>query len=141
PLLLAGGVFFASQEASAQRAAEQQQEQETRRTPAMREAVYQRLSEAQACAEMGDMQCARDKLTQLGRMRDLNSYETAQMYYFEAYLAFEADNYDAAITAYEKVLEQPDLPISLEQNTMLSLAQLYAQQERYRDALAMLDRW
>src|SRR5690554_4532017 len=90
PLLLAGGVFFASQEASAQRAAEQQQEQETRRTPAMREAVYQRLSEAQACAEMGDMQCARDKLTQLGRMRDLNSYETAQMYYFEAYLAFEA---------------------------------------------------
>lgn len=141
PLLLAGGVFFASQEASAQRAAEQQQEQETRRTPAMREAVYQRLSEAQACAEMGDMQCARDKLTQLGRMRDLNSYETAQMYYFEAYLAFEADNYDAAITAYEKVLEQPELPISLEQNTMLSLAQLYAQQERYRDALAMLDRW
>jgi len=141
-LVLAGGAFVASHEAAAQRAAEgQQQEQETRRTPAMREVVYQRLAEAQACAEMGDLQCARDKLNQVSRMRDLNSYETAQMHYFEAYMAFEAEDYNAAITAYEKVLQQPDLPISLEQNTMLSLAQLYAQQERYQEALSMLDRW
>src|SRR5690606_37490577 len=118
-----------------------EEEQQTRATPAMREAVYTRLSEAQACAEMGDLTCAREKLDQLARMRDLNSYEAAQMYYFEAYLAFEADDYAAAIAAYEKVLEQPELPISLEQNTMLSLAQLYAQQERFEDALAMLDRW
>lgn len=55
-LVLAGGAFVASHEAAAQRAAEgQQQEQETRRTPAMREVVYQRLAEAQACAEMGDL--------------------------------------------------------------------------------------
>lgn len=143
-LVLGAAALIASQDAAAQRAGagnDQQQEQETRRTPAMREAVYQRLSEAQACAEMGDMQCARDKLNQLSRMRDLNSYETAQMYYFEAYLAFEDENYDGAITAYEKVLQQPDLPISLEQNTMLSLAQLYAQQERYQEALSMLERW
>lgn len=143
-LVLAGAALVASPEVSAQRAGagnEQGQEQETRRTPAMREAVYQRLSEAQACAEMEDWECAREKIAQLGRMRDLNSYETAQMYYFQAYMAFESEDYDAAISAYEKVLEQPDLPISLEQNTMLSLAQLYAQQEKYQEALAMLDRW
>jgi len=143
-LLIAGGAFVVSQEASAQRAganSEQQEEQETRRTPAMRELVYNRLAEAQACAEMGDMACAREKIEQLSRMRDLNSYETAQMYYFQAYMAFEAEDYGAAITAYERVLEQPDLPISLEQNTMFSLAQLYAQQERFEESLAMLDRW
>src|SRR5690606_23768301 len=140
-LLIAGGAFV-SLEASAQRAgASNEQEQETRRTPAMREVVYNRLAEAQACAEMGDMQCAREKVQQIARMRDLNSYEAAQMHYFEAYMAFEADDYEGAIRAYEKVLEQPDLPISLEQNTMLSLAQLYAQQERFQEALAMLDRW
>ena len=142
-LLLAGGAFVASQDVWAQRAGggSQNEEQQTRATPAMREAVYTRLSEAQACAEMGDLVCARDKLAQLARMRDLNSYEAAQMYYFEAYLAFEGDDYPAAIAAYEKVLQQEELPISLEQNTMLSLAQLYAQQERFEDALAMLDRW
>jgi len=142
-LVLAGGAFVASDDAFAQRAGggSNEQEQETRRTPAMRENVYQRLSEAQACAEMEDFNCAREKLQQLARMRDLNSYEAAQMYYFEAYLAFESDDYAAAISAYERVLQQENLPLALEQNTMLSLAQLYAQQEEFEKALSMLDRW
>src|SRR5690606_35142333 len=140
--LALGGVLVVSQEAAAQRAAEgQQQEQETRRTPAMREIVYQRLAEAQACAEMDDWGCARDKLNQLTRMRDLNSYELAQVYTLEAYMAFENEDIDGAISAYEKVLQQPDLPVSIEQNAMYTLAQLYAQQERFQDSLAMLERW
>jgi len=113
----------------------------TRRTPAMRESVYQRLSEAQACSEADDMECAQELLSQVREMRGLNSYEMAQMWNFYAFIYFNQDNYREAITAYENVLLQEELPIGLETTTMYSLATLYMQQELYDESLAMLDRW
>lgn len=74
-------------------------------------------------------------------MNNLNSYEIAQMWNFYAFIYFEQDNYAEAITAYEHVLEQPDLPVGLEQTTMYSLATLYVQQEQYQKGLDMLRRW
>ena len=113
----------------------------TRRTPAMRERVYQRLAEAQECAEMDDTTCAQEKLSEVRAMTDLNSYELAQMWNFYAFIYFEQDNYTEAIRAYENVLQQEELPIGLEQTTMYSLATLYVQQERYQEGLDTLDRW
>ncbi len=115
--------------------------QPTRRTPAMGERVYSRLSEAQACAEMGDSACAHELLEEVREMDNLNSYELAQMWNFYAFIAFEEDDYGAAIDAYVNVLAQPDLPLGLEQTTQYSLATLYVQEERYQEGLAMLDRW
>jgi tetratricopeptide (TPR) repeat protein len=115
--------------------------QETRRTPAMRERVYNVLSEAQACAEMDDMACAEELLAEVRAMDDLNSYEVAQMWSFYAYIYFSQDNLEEALRAYLRVLEQPDLPIGLEQDTMYTAAQLYQATEQYQEALDMLDRW
>ena len=120
---------------------ESRAEAETRRTPAMRERVYTRLAEAQECAEVDDVECAQQRLAQVREMDDLNSYETAQMWNFYAFIYFGQDNYREAIRAYEMVLEQPELPLGMEQTTMYTLCQLYFQQERYDDSLAMLDRW
>lgn len=130
-LVVAAGLFFTSPEATAQRAAESSgEQQQTRRTPAMRESVYQRLAKAQECAENDDIACAEKELQEIGRIRDLNSYEAAQRHYFYGFIYLNSENYAKAIEAYEQVLEQPDLPISLEQDTMLALAQLYVQEER-----------
>ena len=113
----------------------------TRRTPAMRERVYTRLAEAQECAEMGDIECARQRLAQVREMDDLNSYETAQMWSFDAFIHFQQENYPEVIRAYEMVLEQPDLPLGMETTTAYSLCTLFFQENRFEDALAMLDRW
>ena len=78
---------------------------------------------------------------QVREMDDLNSYETAQMWSFYAFVYFVQDNYREAIRAYEMVLQQPDLPLGMETTTMYSLCTLYFQQERYEDSLATLDRW
>lgn len=141
--VLAG--FVAVPAAQAQRAeragGESQANEPTRRTPAMRERVYNLLSEAQMCAEMDDFDCAMEGLADVRAMDDLNSYETAQMWNFYAFIYFSQDNYDQAITAYENVLKQEELPIGLEQTTMYSLATLYVQQERYQEGLDMLDKW
>src|SRR5690606_14441354 len=105
--LLAGGLLGGASSAIAQ---EEEQprigDQETRKTPAMREKVYQPLSEAQACAEMEDMQCATQLLERVRAMTDLNSYELAQMWNFYAFIHFSQDNFAEAITAYENVLKQ-----------------------------------
>ena len=63
-------------------------QQETRKTPAMRERVYSRLSEAQECADEGDMECARELLDRVREMSNLNSYEVAQMWNFYAFIYF-----------------------------------------------------
>ncbi len=132
-------------EAHAQRAGAQNEEsqanQPARRTPAMRERVYQRLAEAQECSEAEDMECAQELLDQVREMDDLNSYEVAQMWNFYAFIYFSQDNFGEAIRAYENVLLQEELPIGLETTTMYSLATLYVQQEMYQQGLDMLDRW
>jgi hypothetical protein len=125
----------------AQEEEQSQGEQQTRRTPAMREKVYTRLAEAQECSEMDDLACARRLLDQVRAMTDLTPYETAQMWNFYAFIYYSQDNYREAITAYENVLKQPELPVALETQTMYALAQMYVQQEQYQDALNMLNRW
>jgi tetratricopeptide (TPR) repeat protein len=138
-LLLGTTTAFAqaSGEAEGQSAAAQ----ETRKTPAMRERVYQRLSEAQLCAEMDDIPCAMELLTEVREMQGLNSYEVAQMWNFYVFIYIGQDNFVEAIRSYEMVLEQPDLPLGMETSTRFTLCQLYFQQEQYRESLAMLDTW
>ena len=142
--ILMSGTFLAST-ASAQgtQAAEGESlaDVPTRKTPAMRERVYTRLSEAQACAEIDDVGCAQALLAEVREMDDLNGYELAQMWNFYAFIYFGLDNYREAIRAYEMVIQQPDLPLALEIGTMYTLTQLYFQQEDYEEALEMLDRW
>lgn len=127
--------------ASAQEEQSAAASQETRKTPAMRERVYSRLSEAQACAEMDDIDCAMRLLAEVREMEGLNSYETAQLWNFYAFIYFGQENYREAIQAYERVLQQPDLPLGMETQTRFTLCQLYFQQERYQDSLNMLDSW
>jgi tetratricopeptide (TPR) repeat protein len=131
----------AASTAYAQGEQESRANQETRRTPAMRERVYNVLSEAQACAEMDDMACAQELLSEVQAMKDLNSYEVAQMWSFYAFIYFSQDRTEDALNAYLNVLKQPDLPIGLEQDTMYTVAQLYQATEKYTEALDMLDRW
>ena len=114
---------------------------ETRRTPAMRERVYSRLSEAQACAELDDTECAMELLAEVRDMDNLNSYETAQMWNFYAFIYFGQENYREAISAYEMVLVQPDLPLGMVTTTMFTLTQLHFQLEQYQQSLDALARW
>ena len=139
---LALSLLFATQlpaqDAEGESAAAQQQ---TRKTPAMRERVYQRLSTAQECAEAEDMECAMETLERVRTMNGLNSHEIAQMWNFYAFIYFGQDNTAEAMRAYEMVLAQPDLPLGMDTNVRYTLTQLYFQQERYQESVDMLDSW
>ncbi|MDX1561829.1 MAG: hypothetical protein R3305_02840 [Gammaproteobacteria bacterium] len=136
--------------ASAQRAgnqgddAEAQGQGEARITPTIRTQIYDRLAEAQVCAEADDPECAIEILNQvLSRNRDLNTYETAQVHNIFAYVYFDVDRFDDAISSYETILSLPreDLPDGIIQSTMRNLATLYLQVDRLRDGLDLFLQW
>lgn len=130
--------------AGAQAQEEQKQEQETRRTPALRNKVYEKLAEAQEAAEAKDMaQAAKvlDGMLAGRRDNELNSYELANVYNLYAFIHYSNEDYAAALRAYENVVSQPDIPLAMEINTRYTVAQLYFVQERWREGVDALLKW
>jgi hypothetical protein len=122
----------------------QQEERETRRTPALRNKVYEKLAEAQAAAEAKDVDGAArilDEMLAGRRDNELNSYELANVYNLYAFIHYSREDYTSALQAYENVVSQPDIPLAMEINTRFTIAQLYFVQERWRDGVNALLKW
>ena len=130
--------------AAVQAQEEQREEQETRRTPALRNKVYEKLAEAQAAAEAKDMNTAAKILDDMlagRRDNELNSYELANVYNLYAFIHYSNEDYPAALRAYENVISQPDIPLAMEINTRYTVAQLYFVQEQWREGIDALLKW
>jgi hypothetical protein len=117
--------------------------QETRRTPALRNNVYEKLSEAQAAAEAKDMRGAARILDEMiaSKRNALNSYELANVHNLYAFIKYSREDYAGALREYEKVVAQPDIPLAMEINTRYTIAQLYFVQEQWRKGIDALLRW
>jgi uncharacterized protein HemY len=117
---------------------------ETRRTPALRNKVYEKLSEAQAAAEVKDYNTAAkvlDSMIASGGKKALNSYELANVYNLYAFIYYSREDYAGALKAYEDVIAQPDIPIAMEVNTRFTIAQLYFVQEQWQKGINALLEW
>ncbi|MDP5052986.1 MAG: tetratricopeptide repeat protein [Congregibacter sp.] len=124
--------------------AKPKEEQETRRTPALRNKVYEKLAEAQVAAEAKDMATAAavlDAMLAGRRDNELNSYELANVYNLYAFIHYSNEDYTSALQSYENVIEQPDIPLAMEINTRFTVAQLYFVQERWADGINALQKW
>lgn len=119
-------------------------EREARRTPALRNKVYEKLSEAQAAAEAKDYATASQLLDAMiageGKS-ELNSYELANVYNLYAFLRYSAEDYNGALDYYNKVVSQPDIPLAMEINTKFTIAQLYFVQEQWQKGIDALLAW
>lgn len=122
----------------------QPKDQPTRRTPALRNAVFEKLSEAQALSEEKKyseaLKILDEQRTKTGAAA-LNSYELANLYNLYAFIYYSQEQYDKALEAYNKVIEQPDIPVALEVNTRYTVAQLYFVMEQWKRGLDELQKW
>lgn len=117
---------------------------ETRRTPALRNKVYEKLAEAQAAAEAKDLNTAAkvlDSMIEAGGKRALNSYELANVYNLYAFIHYSREDFAKALQAYEEVVAQPDIPLAMEINTRYTIAQLYFVQEKWQQGINALLKW
>ena len=117
---------------------------ETRRTPALRNKVYERLAEAQGFAEAKDYASAEailnDMISEDGK-RALNSYELANVYNLHAFLSYVNEDYAQSLRYYGQVIAQPDIPLAMEINTRFTVAQLYFVQEQWQQGIDALLTW
>jgi len=119
-------------------------QRETRRTPALRNKVYEKLAEAQAAAEAKDLKTAArvlDDMIAAGGKSALNSYELANVYNLYAFIYYSQENYAKALQAYENVIKQADIPLAMEVNTKYTIAQLYFVQEQWQKGINALLDW
>lgn len=116
----------------------------TRRTPALRNKVYEKLAEAQTAAEAKDYNTASkvlDGMIASGGKKALNSYELANVYNLYAFIYYSREDYAKALQAYENVVKQADIPIAMEVNTKFTIAQLYFVQEQWQKGINALLEW
>lgn len=136
---------FASAAAQDEEAARPKDTRETRRTPALRNKVYEKLAEAQAAAEAKDYNGAEKILNEMlaASRKDtaLNSYEQANVYNLLAFVHYSREDYNRALQAYENVVKQPDIPLAMEINTRYTIAQLYFVQEQWQKGINALLQW
>jgi tetratricopeptide (TPR) repeat protein len=111
-----------------------------RRTPAMRQNIHKHFSRIRDLADEGKLDQAFEALERLGE-GNLNSYERAMRWNLAAFLHHQQDDIDGTARAYHKLLEQPELPLSLEQDTLYSLARAEMIRENYDEALTALGNW
>lgn len=76
------------------------------------------------------------------RCDDCNPYEQAQLYNRAAYVNYSLEDVKGAIDYYGKVAAlTPNIPMSLEQQSLFTVAQLKASLEDYKGALAAFQKW
>jgi len=123
---------------------EKKKEQETRRTPALRNKVYEKLATAQEFAEAKNYT---EALGVLDEMRDtegkraLNSYELANLYNLYAFIHYSNEDYRKALDAYRNVVKQENIPLAMEINVRYTIAQLYFVMEDWAEGINQLKAW
>jgi tetratricopeptide (TPR) repeat protein len=127
-------------------AQEPKKERETRKTPALRNNIYEKLAEAQVFAEAKQYVEAQevldDMLDATSKKSKLNGYELANVYNTYAYLRYVVEDYEGALNYYQKVIDQrPDIPVALEVGTLYTVAQLYFLQEKWERGIDTLIQW
>ena len=119
-------------------------QRETRRTPALRNKVYEKLAEAQTFAEAKQYKEAEVILNEMisteGK-KALNSYELANVYNLFAFLRYSTEDYKGALDNYRKVVAQPDIPLAMEINTKKTIAQLFLVKEQWQQGVDALLEW
>jgi hypothetical protein len=123
-------------------AAEKPTQRKTRKTPAMRERIYSQLARAQKLADEGKVTEGLEVLDRVkSRIDQINSYEKAMLWNFYGFIYYSQNDTASAVASFEKVVEQTNIPESLELSTLFSLAQLQMAAENYKETIKYLDRW
>lgn len=123
----------------------------TRRLPGISEKIFKGLGKVSLLTNpdldkdpdaQPDFEAAYKELRKLEKRCDsCNNYEKAQIYQMFAYVTYSLERFNEAIENYKKVVQQaPEIPIGVELQSLMYVAQLSFQQENYDQAIEYFDR-
>lgn len=136
-----GTPIFGENTAFAQQAPAKK-DQKTRKVPAMSLDAHKKIQKAQEAMDVQQFVEAKEILDDLLESKRINDYERAVAWQLKAMIAFEEDNTQATIGAYEQILRFAEsIPEALEMNIIYGLAQLYYSEENFDKALEYVNQW
>ncbi|WP_419813403.1 tetratricopeptide repeat protein [Bacterioplanoides sp.] len=124
----------------AEQQVEKKKKRRVKRAQTLRPKIYKKLEQARVLADEKKYDEALASLTALEK-RKRNSYEKAMTHNMFAYVYFNQERFDDAIKSYQNVVATKNIPESLQQGTLYSLAKLHLMQENYQAALKPLNEW
>ena len=120
---------------------------EQRKLPSVSEAVGKKITEAYDLIQPPEGKGKPDPAKALQMLSSIptakaNPYELANIYQLSAYAYVQQENYSKAIEFFNKVLAQsPNIQVTTEQQTYLTIGQLYSATENPKKALEMMLKW
>ncbi len=130
----------------------QAQEKQTRRLPGISEKVFKGLGKVSELAspDLDENPNAKPNFPEAYKeLKDLekkcaecNNYEKSQIYNMYAFVTYQLEKYDEAVEWYKKVVSMsPEIPIGVELQSMMYIAQLSFQLEKFDQSIDYLNRW
>ena len=137
-LLVAG--FLTSGIVAAQEE-EGQPKQKTKQAQAVSKQVYDRIQKAQEQIDAENYPGAMKILRSLDSSDKLTEYERQNVLNYIAFVQYSTDDIDGAVVTYKRMLQIESLEEQIRKQTIYTLAQLSTMQEKYQDALSLMNQW
>jgi len=139
-LLLICGVFAAGSVYAAQDD-ERRGKQKTKQAQAVSKEFYDRIQKAQELIDADDQRGALKMLAALKNRKGITEYEKQQVLNYIGFVNYNLDDVDAAMAAYREMIAIPSIEEQIKKQTIYTMAQLSTMQEKYNDALDLLDEY
>jgi tetratricopeptide (TPR) repeat protein len=110
-------------------------------TKALDEPTWKRLNSIYEEVGNENYQQAREELLVMQKRARNDEYLEAIIYQALAQVQWALEDYDSALSSFERAVELDALPNETHFALMYQIAQLYYMKDRYRDALGRLDIW
>ena len=140
-LILLAGILAAGGAYAQQTEREKRDQQKTKQAQAVSKEVYDKILQAQEKVDEEDYKGALRILQNLNRSDKLTEYERSNVLNYIGFVHYNVGNTTAAIATYEEMLRIPSLEEQIRKQTVYTLAQLNTMEERYANAIRLLEQW
>ena len=139
-----GSTTFAQDDVSYRGRTEDKERQErdaqkTKQAQAVSKDVYDRIQKAQELIDIDDPHGALKLLNALKVKKGLSEYELQNVLNYIGFVYYNLDDIDGAMAAYREMVALPNIEPQIKKTTIYTMAQLSTMQEKYNQALRLLD--
>ena len=120
---------------------EERDKQKTKQAQAVSKEVYDRIQKAQEEIDAENYNEGLRLLEALKTRKGISEYELQNVLNYIGFIHYNLDDIDAAMAAYQEMINIPSIEPQIKKNTIYTMAQFSMMQEKYNQALRYLDQF
>ena len=120
---------------------EERDKQKTKQAQAVSKEVYDRIQKAQEEIDAENYNEGLRLLEALKTRKGISEYELQNVLNYIGFVHYNLDDIDAAMAAYQEMINIPSIEPQIKKNTIYTMAQFSMMQEKYNQALRYLDQF